>query len=97
MRDTEASEAESLSKTQRLPQEIVFPSEGRWKEGFNRPRLSLDSQRPGAVSSVNQSQDGQSRRILAALGDEMVKLWEDPTVQSLLKLAEIKLDEQPGL
>jgi len=95
VKDTEASEADS--KSQRLPQEIVFPSEGRWKEGFNRPRLSLDSQRPGSVSSVNQSQDGQSRRILASLGDAMVKLWEDPTVQSLLKLAEIKLDEQPGL
>jgi guanine nucleotide-binding protein subunit alpha len=91
-------EVESLPKATKLPQELVFPSEGRWKEGFSRPaRLSLDSQHPGAILSVNQSKDGQSLRILAALGDEIMRLWEDSTVQSLLKSAEIRLDEQPGL
>jgi guanine nucleotide-binding protein subunit alpha len=90
-------EVESLPKATKLPQELVFPSEGRWKEGFSRPaRLSLDSQHPGAILSVNQSKDGQSLRILAALGDEIMRLWEDSTVQSLLKSAEIRLDEQPG-
>jgi len=91
LKDTDDPEVESLSKVTRLPQEIVLPSEGQWK-GFGRTtRLSLDSQQP-----TPQSQDGQSRRMLAILGDEMAKLWEDSMVQSLLKLSEIRLDEQPG-
>jgi len=91
-KDSDAPDSESSQKASRLPPELVFPSEGRWKASFGRPRLSLDS----GVSSVNQSKDGQSRRIMASLGDEIVKLWEDPTVQTLLRLAEIRLDEQPG-
>jgi len=95
MKDTGDPEVEP-SKATKLPQEIVFPSKDRWKQVFAPTRLPLDSQQAGVVSSVNQSQDGQSRRILAALSDEMVKLWEDSKVQALLKSAEIKLEEQPG-
>lgn len=92
LKDADDPEVESLSKVTRLPQEIVLPSEGQWK-GFGRTtRLSLDSKQP-----TPQSQDGQVRRTLATFGDEMVKLWEDSMVQSLLKLAELRLDEQPGL
>lgn len=95
--DRDDPEDECPSNASRLPPEIVFPSKSRWKGGFGLTRLFLDSQQPGSVSSVNQSLYGQSRRILATLGDEIVKFWNDPTVQSLLKLAEIRLDEQPGL
>jgi len=83
----------SATKGLKSLQEVVFPSQGRWKEKFSSTRRrSEDSQLPAGVGSS----DGHSR-ILTALTDEMVNLWEDQSVQTLLLSAEIRLDEQPGL
>jgi len=90
IRDAEDPESEAGLKTSKMLQEIIFPSRGGWKQKFNPSRRSIESEQ-------TETTDGQPRRILAELSDDMMKLWEDPSVQSLLKLAEIRLDEQPGL
>lgn len=38
-----------------------------------------------------------SQRVLDALGEDIAALWQDESLQQALKLAEISLDEQPGL
>lgn len=40
---------------------------------------------------------GPSRRVLDALGQDIAALWQDESLQQALKLAEIALEEQPGL
>ena len=80
-----------------MPQEIVFPSRGGWKQKFLPFRGSIESERAETTSTDGQTKNFQLRRLVAASADDMMKLWGDSSVQSLLKSAEIRLDEQPGL
>lgn len=69
-----------------------------WRQGFPPGRKSEDSSGSSNRSEpVHPGEDGQSRRILAALGDDIATLWKDTFVQKTLKAAEIGLQEQPGL
>ncbi|KAJ3513146.1 hypothetical protein NLJ89_g3115 [Agrocybe chaxingu] len=74
--------------------EVSIPSGSGWKQALSLKRRSEESQ--NTRSTAERSEDGQSRRILAALGDDIAALWRDPVVQQTLKAAEIALDEQPG-
>ncbi|KAF8956308.1 guanine nucleotide binding protein, alpha subunit [Flammula alnicola] len=74
--------------------EVSIRSGSGWRQAFSLTRRSADSS--GSSTRSDTSEDGQSRRILAALGDDIAKLWKDPAVQTLLKTAEIALEEQPG-
>lgn len=51
----------------------------------------------GSSTRNADREDAQSRRILAALGNDIANLWKDDFVQQSLKEAEIALQEQPGL
>ncbi|KAF5318800.1 hypothetical protein D9619_010847 [Psilocybe cf. subviscida] len=57
-----------------------------WKEAF-ATSTSSNSTNPG---------DGTSRRMIAALGGDIVALWSDSSVQMMLQTAGISLEEQPG-
>lgn len=94
----ELGEDWSVSKPNVL-QEIAFPSGGRWKQTFSLSlsRRSEESSSGSSTRSADSSKDGQTRRILAALGEDITALWKDPTVQTFLQKAEIALEEQPGL
>lgn len=78
-----------------MPQEIVFPSRGGWKQKFLPFRRSIESEQ--TETTDGQTQNFQLQRMIATSADDMMKLWGDSSVQSLLKSAEIRLDEQPGL
>jgi len=87
----------SISRA-KVPQEIAFPSGGRWKQTFSLSlsRRSQESSSSSSTRSADLSKDGHTRRILAALGDDIAALWSDATVQASLQKAEIALEEQPG-
>lgn len=76
--------------------DISIPASNKWKQALSTQRVSVDS-RPSSTRSGDKFGDGQSRRILAALGDDMAALWKDNTVQEILKSSDIALEEQPGL
>ncbi|KDR68446.1 hypothetical protein GALMADRAFT_231412 [Galerina marginata CBS 339.88] len=65
-----------------------------WRQAFSLQRRSLESL--GSSTKSDRSDDGQNRRILAALGDDIAALWKDEIVQHVLKSSEIALEEQPG-
>jgi hypothetical protein len=77
--------------------EVSLRSGSGWRRGFAFGHKSDDSSGSSTQSDVMVGEDGQSRRILAALGDEIAALWKDPVVQKTLCAAEIGLQEQPGL
>lgn len=77
--------------------EVSLRSGSGWRQGFAFGRKSDDSSDSSTQSDAMVGEDGQSRRILAALGDEITALWKDPFVQKTLCAAEIGLQEQPGL
>ncbi|KAF8156718.1 guanine nucleotide binding protein, alpha subunit [Crassisporium funariophilum] len=79
--------------------EVSIPSGSGWKQAFSLQRRSEESTTSSSRSSTRTnelSEDGQNRRILAALGDDIAALWKDASVQQALKAAEIALEEQPG-
>lgn len=73
--------------------EVSVPSGYGWKSAI----IGRRSQESSASSVSDTSELGQTRRVLAACGDDIVKLWNDRGVQQALKSAEIALEEQPGL
>lgn len=81
--------------------EVSIPSGSSWRRGLKRrseDALTDESNAStGSYTLAERSDDGQNRRILAALGDDMAALWTNRVVQQSLKSAEIALEEQPGL
>ncbi|KAF8882175.1 guanine nucleotide binding protein, alpha subunit [Gymnopilus junonius] len=75
--------------------DISIPANNRWKQALSNQRVSTDS-RSSTTRSGDRFGDSQSRRILAALGDDIAALWKDVTVQDILKSSDIALEEQPG-
>ncbi|KAF9057266.1 guanine nucleotide binding protein, alpha subunit [Panaeolus papilionaceus] len=80
--------------------EVSIPSGSSWRRGLKRrseDALTDESNAStGSYTLAERSDDGQNRRILAALGDDMAVLWTNSAVQQSLKSAEIALEEQPG-
>ncbi|KAJ2922142.1 hypothetical protein H1R20_g14945, partial [Candolleomyces eurysporus] len=72
--------------------EVSVPSGYGWKNAISGRR----SQESSSSNTSDTSELGQTRRVLAACGDDIVKLWSDRGVQQALKSAEIALEEQPG-
>lgn len=71
--------------------EVSIPSGSGWKKTLAGGRSEESN-----VSRVGASDDGRNRRILAACGEDIARLWNDPTVQQSLRSADIALEEQPG-
>lgn len=76
--------------------EVSIRPGSRWKQALSFKRNSVEL--PGSrARSADRTKGEQSRRILAALGDDIASLWRHAAVQQSLKTAEIALHEQPGL
>jgi len=66
---------------------------------------SLIKSKRVAPSSPDGSRDGHRRShngtdptsALAALKDDIIVLWKDPSVQEVLKRRDIRLEDSPGL
>jgi guanine nucleotide-binding protein subunit alpha len=75
--------------------EIAINSTAQWKGAFGRliatARASMDS---GADIDFDDSNDPGV--ILNACAEDIIKLWNDPTVKILLKAQKIRLESMPG-
>jgi guanine nucleotide-binding protein alpha-1 subunit len=86
--------------------DLCVPAGNGWKsilEGAIAPKKS--SQRPASkvvemsgrpATSENKNPDDPTM-ILAACKDDIVSLWEDPIVRSLLEKHHVRLEHEPGL
>lgn len=80
------------------PKEIVVNSSSPWKTAFTR-LLSSTTTRSSFESSqdidFNDPQDPGV--ILHACAEDMIRLWNDPTVRELLRVRNIRLEDMAGL
>ena len=71
-------------------------------EAARLSNCTLDLHSEGSTITYDEShldwlEQGPSRRVLDALGEDIAALWLDESLQQALKSAEIALEDQPGL
>jgi guanine nucleotide-binding protein alpha-1 subunit len=100
-------EATQLSSTTNLPYtgrtrnnsaEIVVNSSTPWKNAFSR-LLSSATARSSLESSQGIDFDDPQDPgvVLHACADDMIRLWNDPTVKELLRVRKTRLEDMAGL
>jgi guanine nucleotide-binding protein alpha-1 subunit len=98
-------EGTRLASTSNLPSvydraksEYSVNSASGWRGAFGRlltggePRNSIDSH-----SGINFDDPDDPGLILYNCADDMNRLWNDPTIRSLLELQKLRLEDMPGL
>lgn len=96
VRQLTLSGASSGSSAEAPQKEIHVSSNGQWKHVFSRlakdARESFESEE---IIDWNNPHDPGV--ILHACADDMKKLWQDPTVQKLLRQQKLRIEEVAGL
>lgn len=97
-------EATHLSPVTNLPykrrpgkfREVAINSTAHWKGAFGRllatTRTSVDS-----ASDIDFEDPNDPGIILHACSEDIVQLWNDPTVKQLLKAQKLRLEDMSGL
>ena len=102
-----------LAPLRRIEEDFVKILSRRSSLGMQYPRSSVhlleNAVRNGTLHCCSEStttlgksdfdrpEHGPSRRVLAALGEDIAALWRNESIQQALKSAEIALEEHPGL
>ncbi|RXW21319.1 hypothetical protein EST38_g4531 [Candolleomyces aberdarensis] len=83
------------TRSSRFTREVAVHSNSQWKGAFSRfmasVRTSLDSMDVDFASDPNDP-----GVVLNACIEDMIKLWTDPTIQSLLKTYKVRLEDKAG-
>lgn len=86
------AEAPSPTRTTR-PQEAFVRSNNSWKLSLKPGRRSGE----GRAKKTKETQARETADILYGCSDAMKSLWEDETVQEMLRRRKVRLDTMPGL
>ncbi|KAL4247490.1 P-loop containing nucleoside triphosphate hydrolase [Abortiporus biennis] len=74
--------------------EVAVNSQFAWKGVFNKfistTRESFDSE------SIDWDDPEDPGRVIYACGEDMIRLWKDPTIRQVLRNQELRLEDQPG-
>ncbi|KAI0342325.1 G-alpha-domain-containing protein [Trametopsis cervina] len=73
--------------------EVAVNTQFAWKNMFSRlvgGRASYDS------DSINFDDPNDPGKIIHACKEDMIQLWEDPTVQKVLEFEKLRLQDMPG-
>lgn len=95
---THLSPVTNLPYSGRANKEIAVNSGAQWKGAFNRilasttNRSSIDT-----VQDIDFENPNDPGVILHACRDDMIRLWNDPTITALLKAHRIRLEDMAGL
>jgi hypothetical protein len=77
-------------------QEVSVHSAAPWKGAFSRLMNNVRSSVDGP--EVNEPQDSRdARQLLHACSEDMIRLWNDPTVKEVLKAHRLRLEDMAGL
>lgn len=78
------------------PAEVSINSAIPWKNAFSRIMNNLRSSVDGPVA--NEPPDSrEARELLYACAEDMVSLWNDPTVKRVLKVHRLRVEDLAGL
>ncbi|KAJ7078833.1 guanine nucleotide binding protein, alpha subunit [Mycena belliarum] len=94
--------ASNLSSLTNLPdstrgaaQEVSINSATPWKGAFSRLMSNVRSSVDGP--EVAEPQDSRNaRQLLHACSEDMIRLWNDPTVKQVLKVHRLRLEDMAG-
>ncbi|KAJ7497044.1 guanine nucleotide binding protein, alpha subunit [Mycena latifolia] len=76
-------------------QEVYINSATPWKGAFSRLMSNVRSSVDGPeVAEPQDSRD--ARQLLHACSEDMVRLWNDPTVKEVLKVHRLRLEDMAG-
>ncbi|KAJ6558485.1 guanine nucleotide binding protein, alpha subunit [Mycena vulgaris] len=92
----------SLSPLTNLPQstrgtaqEVSINSATPWKGAFSRLMNNVRTSVDGP--EVDEPQDSRdARQLLHACSEDMIRLWNDPTVKAVLKVHRLRLEDMAG-
>ncbi|KAJ6602208.1 guanine nucleotide-binding protein alpha-4 subunit [Mycena sp. CBHHK59/15] len=77
------------------PQEVTINSAVPWKGAFSRLMSNVRSSVDGP--EVNEPQDSRdARQLLHACAEDMVRLWNDPIVKTILQAHRLRLEDMAG-
>ncbi|KAJ6593621.1 guanine nucleotide-binding protein alpha-4 subunit [Mycena capillaripes] len=87
--------AYSAAPDVQTPQEVSVHSATPWKGAFSRLMNNVRSSVDGP--EVNEPQDSRdARQLLHACSEDMVRLWNNPTVKEVLKAHRLRLEDMAG-
>ncbi|KAI0089485.1 guanine nucleotide binding protein, alpha subunit [Irpex rosettiformis] len=75
--------------------EIAVNTQFAWKNMFTRLMTGGSGRDSGEIGSWEGDPDDPGK-IIHACGEDMIKLWGDPTIQSVLEFQKIRLQDLPG-
>ncbi|KAJ7232777.1 guanine nucleotide-binding protein alpha-4 subunit [Mycena haematopus] len=77
-------------------QEVSVHSAAPWKGAFSRLMNNVRGSVDGP--ETNEPQDSrEARQLLHACSEDMIRLWNDPTVKEVLKVHRLRLEDMAGL
>ncbi|KAJ7932073.1 guanine nucleotide-binding protein alpha-4 subunit [Mycena leptocephala] len=89
------NKAYSASLDPRKPQEVSINSTTPWKGAFNRLMNNVRSSVDGP--EVDEPQDSRdARQLLHACSEDIIRLWNDPTVKEVLRAHRLRLEDMAG-
>ena len=79
--------------------ELALPTRSQWKKHFALGLIgSPKSAHAGSGELEGWWEDpSDPTRVLAACGQDLMRLWTDENVRTLLRVMKIRLEEMPGL
>lgn len=93
--ETASRPSGSPSKGKFKSQEIFVRSSG-WKSHLRVGRRSGDRQE-GGLRTSSEMEARRATEVIASCAEDMKALWEDETVQEMLRRRRVRLDDAPGL
>jgi hypothetical protein len=80
------------------PTEIFINSSSPWKNAFSRILTSTPTRSSlGSSHNIDFDDPEDPGVILHACAEDMIRLWDDPTVKELLRVRKIRLEDMAGL
>jgi guanine nucleotide-binding protein subunit alpha len=83
-------------RSRRVRSEVVVNSASSWKGAFTKlmsnARGSFDSDR-----AIDWNDPEDPGVVLNACGEDMIQLWNDPVIKTLLEVQRLRLEDMAGL
>ncbi len=90
--------AQTSHNSHRSQREIFVRPGATWKGGMlQRARNHVGAGRPQSAGTTGQETQDESQAVLNQCRDDMIALWNDPTVRDVLRKRKVRLEESPGL
>ncbi|KAH6914231.1 guanine nucleotide-binding protein alpha-4 subunit [Coprinopsis sp. MPI-PUGE-AT-0042] len=92
--ELEATHLSSITNLPNAPRELAVSSNSQWKGAFSRLMTSVRTSIGSEADFSNDPNDPGP--ILHACAEDMITLWNDPTIKTMLRAYGVRLEDKPG-